>query len=308
MAIYYIKLGKGGEYFEQEAKPRSILILDYRNVPPALIEEGKWDEIKGWYIANGATKGTATSHSNQIAAFCESDEKDLWITFSGNQMYWTRINGKTLFDDVQGRKTRSCIGWKSVNLQNQNYNPVPGSIEMVRGFRGTICRIKDYRHQLIENIIEGKTSPELIALKEAKEELVQRIKPLILQLHWRDFEILIDLIFRQSGLFRSGELGGSLKTIDFQVSNPITADFSAVQVKSMASKADFESDLDQMDEFEKIKTFFYIVHQPKSDLKGMELRFKPGDKPFTVEFWFEDQIAEKVVRLGLVDWIMEKSI
>lgn len=66
--------------------------------------------------------------------------------------------------------------------------------------------------------------------------------------HWKDFEILVDLIFRNAGWRRVSVVGESLKFVDMELEEPITGEQYQVQVKSDATIADFKEYAEQFTE------------------------------------------------------------
>jgi len=48
------------------------------------------------------------------------------------------------------------------------------------------------------------------------------IRPLLQSLWWKDFELLADLIFTQSGWQRTSVLGKTEKSIDLELLSPVT--------------------------------------------------------------------------------------
>ena len=70
--------------------------------------------------------------------------------------------------------------------------------------------------------------------------MVQRIVPLMRLLTWQDFELLVDLVFTNSGWRRVGPVGKTQKTVDIELMLPTTGERAFVQVKSSAGKRDLD--------------------------------------------------------------------
>ena len=55
---------------------------------------------------------------------------------------------------------------------------------------------------------------------------------MIRELHWAEFETLIDLIFTRNGWRRTSLLGGKMPDVDLIVEQPLTCEVAWVQVKT----------------------------------------------------------------------------
>lgn len=207
IGFVYIKLGLAGAWESDCITRDQTLRLDYREAPHDLCLRGKWDEVREIYKAFRKDIGAATSDSKQIRLFYESDETVLWITFFGDRMYWCFSKPEiTLLEDKS--KIRPVIGhWRSTDIKNNplQKNQLSGRLLSTEGFRGTICSVKEFDY-LVQRI-NGKPLKQIGEAKEALLTLEQKIETLIRALHWKDFEILIDLIFSPSGLAEGQRLG-----------------------------------------------------------------------------------------------------
>jgi len=72
-----------------------------------------------------------------------------------------------------------------------------------------------------------------------RDTLVGAVQSAICELHWKDFETLVDLLFRQAGWRRLSVLGETMKYADLELEEPITTERYQVQIKSAADTADF---------------------------------------------------------------------
>ena len=77
--------------------------------------------------------------------------------------------------------------------------------------------------------------PEIDAIRTTLNRLESDIETLVRGLWWKDFELLVDLIFAKLGWQRLSELGKTQRSIDLDVFSPITHDRAFVQVKSNTS-------------------------------------------------------------------------
>jgi len=138
------------------------------------------------------------------------------------------------------------------------------------------------------------------ALRVRKNSFVKKIIPVVVDLHWKDFEILIDLIFRQGGWFRQKAIGGTEETIDLSLYSPITNERIAVQIKTQSDLNEFKK---YEKKFRKMKSYdrkFYVVHTMDKRL----MKYSPSKGIF---LWTDEKVAEQIINLGLVEWLIEKA-
>ena len=65
--------------------------------------------------------------------------------------------------------------------------------------------------------------------------------PLIQGLHWRDFELLAELVMTQGGWRRVSATGGVQMAIDIELELPLTRERALVQVKSRLNQNDADA-------------------------------------------------------------------
>jgi hypothetical protein len=229
---YYIKLGRHGEWEKECITETQTLRLGYNSIPDDLCRQGKWDEIHENFKKEREDLGAATRDRNQVRSFYEADENVLWVTFYGERLYWCFSAPEiTLLPDKT--KVRHVIGrWSCTDIHGEplQESQLSGYLLRMRGFRGTICKVKEIEYLVRK--INGDVQPEVEEVLKAKAELESRIETLIRKLSWKDFELLIDLLFRQAGWQRLSELGKTKKDIDIDLEYPLTGDSFYVQVKS----------------------------------------------------------------------------
>lgn len=198
--VLFIKLGQGGEYETDCIVTNQNLKLGYKDVDHNLCVCGKWDLVHKYFIEEeNATQGVATSHTNQIKQFYENDSQTLWLTFFNNKLWWCFSKAEiTLLPDKT--KTRPVIGtWSDKNIDGELLlsGNLSGKLLKTQGFRGTICKVPEEKYALQK--INNKQLKEVVELEKAISELKEKLGVLIKNLQWKDFETLIDLIFRQAG-------------------------------------------------------------------------------------------------------------
>lgn len=176
-----------------------------------------------------------------------------------------------------------------------------GAVLAMQGFQGTICSVKEDTYFV--NKINGIQSEDVIAADEALKRLEVVLEKLIRSLTWRDFELLIDLIFRQAGWRRVSESGGTMKSLDLDLVSPVTSERYGVQVKSKAGRALFESyRVERLKDMQGFKRFYFAVHSPSADLTNA-----PDGHTGEVELLLPASIARLAVQYGLANWVIDKA-
>jgi len=146
--VYYIKLGRSGEWEKDCLELSQTIKIGYREVPDELCRQGKWGEVHKIMQDIREDVGAATRDTNQVRDFYESDEQILWITFWGDRLYWcfSKPEIMTLPDNS---KSRPVIGkWSSCDILGQplQKTQLSGALLRVEGFRGTICGVKEFEY------------------------------------------------------------------------------------------------------------------------------------------------------------------
>lgn len=302
--ILYIKLGSGGGFEKEciEDSPNTIK-LSYHEVPHEMcMEGGELESVRKWFVENEkTTEGTATSHKNQIKAFYQEPETTMWITFYKNRLWWCFAEAEINYESETKFKTRKVKGnWSDKDINNKplTTSNLSGKLTQVQGFRGTICEVKEKKY-LLEKI-NCEISEERRELEVARQNLKERLIKQIEHLNWKDFETLVDLIFRQSGWRRMAQIGKATKTIDLELMEPVTRKSAVVQIKQTSGLEEFQQYQEKFSGMSQYDTFFFVVCQPSARLKSYQ--------PITeVNLYFGEQIAELSLSLGLVDWIITRT-
>ncbi len=296
----YIKLGRGGNWEKECIENNQTLRLGYIEVSHELCLQGKWEDVLKEIKSFRENPGAATRDTNQIRLFYESEDSVLWVTFFGDQLYWCFSKPKvTSLCDKS--KIRPVIGqWNSVDINGKplSKSQLSGKLLSMQGFRGTICSVREFEY-LIQKI-NGRIPKEVEETQNALAELERKIEAIIRSLHWQDFEILIDLIFRQAGWQRISELGKTLKTLDLDLVFPITSERYGIQIKSRANLAEFESYQQKFADMQGYTRLYFVVHTPSRNL----VLAKTSEY---VELWLPQDIAHWAVKYGLTDWIIDKA-
>jgi hypothetical protein len=147
--------------------------------------------------------------------------------------------------------------------------------------------------------LNGTRSALATAIRDHREILAQDLTEAIKELHWQDFETLVDLVFRAAGWVRVSVLGQHAKAYDLELREPVIGDRYVVQVKSRAGLADLQATISSFSS-EDFRRVFFIVHSPDDDLVGAT------DIPNHVEIVSPQRLGELAMDAGLVGWLEDK--
>lgn len=303
-AAFYIKLGRGGEW-ENGSIPAGRLRMGWRKAGWGITAEdinaGRWKRIEKKIRAKLQDKptGVATSDFNALRSIAQSSPTDIWITFHKTKLWWTRLAPGPVEEDSISKFRRTAIPWSdcATNGRLLAINAIPGKISQIQGFRGTVCRVKC--GDTLCRTLNGTQSPLAIAIGKHRKCLAEQLREAIKELHWKDFEILVDLVFRAAGLVRVSVLGQHAKGYDLELREPITENRYVVQVKSKADLADLQHSIENFspEDFERV---FFVVHTPENDLNGAT------DIPVHVEIVSPERLGELAMDAGLAKWLEDK--
>jgi len=302
--LRYIKLGGGDRWFRPSLE-RGEIHFGYRPVPHALCEAGKWDKVRSLLAgSDGGQQGQANARLREIRDFYLLGADCLWITFAEGHLWWafsaptvTWIDGE---DAGLGSRTRPVLDrWRNCDITGRPLRTVELSSKLtqVAAYRRTLCKVHsgDY---LIRRI-NAHEEPLLTQARQAQAAMTTIAQKMIANLHWADFETLVDLIFSRSGWQRVSRVGGSQKDFDLVLEEPATGQSAFVQVKSRAGRdvlADYVERYDASDVYDRM---FFVSHSILNEI--------PVSDRDDVHVWTGERLAEKVVRVGLFDWLVERS-
>lgn len=299
--VLFIKLGQSGKYEKDCIENDDTLRLGYGEVDHQLCINKEWDKVHNYFTTQEKSKSfVATSHTNQIKQFYEEDEKTLWITFYANKLWWcfskpeiTLLPDKTKIRPVIGKWSDKDI--KGTVLLSSN---ISGKLLKTQGFRGTICSVPEKKYAIAK--INGEQLAEVADVEKAMSELKIKLTLLIKNLQWKDFETLIDLIFRQAGWQRVGDTGKTQKTLDLDLFAPVTGERAIVQIKAQSDLKEFLNYQNQFSVMSDYDKFFYVVHTANGKLLTYENETE-------TKLYLVEKVAELAVSAGLVEWIIKKT-
>lgn len=301
----YIKLGPKGAW-ERKAIDDGVLLFGYQSVPHELALGGDLDALTQFFLNQGRGKGTARRHAIQVLDFYTLGKDTLWITFADGYLWWCiatpgveDLGHDDETADREGSRLRNTIdGWhnESVGGNKLYMNELNGGLVQTQRFQGTICDVKLFDYLLRK--INDEELPEIIRGKEAQKQACQSVEELMTLLTWRDFEILVDLVFSSSGWRRVGQAGGTQKTLDLDLILPSTGERAFVQIKSRTSQAELDDYLERF-ETEPSDRMFYVYHTAPTELccGGISGCNLIGSA----------RLAEMVLDAGLFSWLLRKA-
>jgi hypothetical protein len=301
MPSFYIKLGAGGEW-EPDSIATGKLRFGWRGCSVADMNARNWPIIQQQIRAefHGRRHGAATTDFNALKRIVESSPDDVWITFHQAKLWWTTLSPNPIEEDGVSRFRWTAMPWSDQDANGRLLvvNDLPGKISTIQGFRGTVCRVK--YPEVLQRTLNGAPGPLAVAIDAQRTALVQCVMQAITDLHWKDFEILVDLVFRAAGWSRVSVLGQQARDYDLELREPITRDRYVVQVKSEAGLADLERTIQgfSRDDF---RSVFFVVHSPHADLLNVP------DIPPHVDVVLPERLAELAVDAGLAGWIRNRA-
>lgn len=302
---YYVKLGKKNKYAKDSIEHGKIRI-EWR--------EQTLDDVNNWRESIIRTKNQLAREqknlpdrkaevSKDVSALSKivhSTSEDVWITFHGSYLWWCQV-AETEIEEDNISKFRKVTGqWMYRNIADTPLilNQVSGKLSKIQRFSGTICSLGTSELDDLRRLINNQPSTEFESIADARTALIRQVESGLSRLHWKDFEILVDLIFRNAGWRRVSVVGESMKYVDMELEEPITGDLYQVQVKSDATKADFTKYAEQFTEGV-FKKLYFVVHNSKE-------KWKDAPTYKSVELILQERLAQMVVDSGLVNWLLNR--
>jgi hypothetical protein len=307
LRIRYIKLGEGGKW-AKDCFENNIIRLGYNSGSDEIYLNGinrKWEKIREYWLAEGKTQNTASSFSNQTREFFYDNGNTLWITFEDGFLYYGFSDGKKITQELPKGKnnnpttfrTMDTNGWNFVDIEGKSLitTQLSGMLIKTAAYRGTICSFSADAEAYIKHRICGTVSEDINRAEKAKVELLESLKPLIKSLTDKDFEILVELVFSNSGWRRTSSTGGTQKTIDFELENTVIGESAFVQVKTKTSQKEFDYYVKKKSDSHYAR-MFYVYHS--GTIKSMDEY---------ISVWDLNKVTEQVLLNGLTDWVISHS-
>lgn len=300
--IRYIKFGDK-ERWAKASLQNGEMHFGHITIPHDLCEMGDWEAVADLLVRQGRSKSKATDFTREIRDFYTLGSDCLWITFSGGHMWWAFAEPKVTWigrDDDQGARTRCTTEpWRNTDLTGNplRIDSLSTKLTQTAAYRQTLCSIKCEDYLLRR--IRGGEEPILKSARDAKAAMMGVAEEMIADLHWADFEDMVDLIFSRTGWQRVSRVGGTQKDIDIELREPATGARAFVQVKSRAGQRELDDYIDRWNTTGGYEHMFFVCHSPTKNLDAGE------DK--NVHVWCRSTLAEKAISTGLFDWLTERS-
>ena len=299
--VRYIKLGPNN-CWAREAFRRGEIPFSFREVPHELALTGDEDRITAHLIGQGKAQGAARNAARQVCAFYGLDENAIWITFADGLMWWTTAEREVTWlgeSENYAPRTRKATAWTSANRFDVPFlmSGLSSRLTKVASAQATICRVEaeDY---LLRKIF-GVEEPAVRKAEHAREAIIAAIEDLVANLHWSDFETLVDLLLSRGGWHRVSDLGGNMKDADMLVEQPVTGELALVQVKSASNQAELDRYIQIFDNNPGWSRMIFACHSPAGALVT-------GGRP-EIRVWVRAELARMILRQGLFDWLVERA-
>jgi hypothetical protein len=302
----YIKLGGGGGW-EAQCLKEGTMRLGYYEVPHELGLKRDKEAIKNIYKDTAGSVGSASDHARQVVDFYDLSPDVLWITFADGHLWWAKAAPEITYygNDpaihIEGSRSRKTVdGWHKTSLAGKALRilDLNGELTKTGAYRGTMCDLKPHMRDYVLRKINDESLPELIEAQESMASLLHAVQRMIAMLHWRDFELLVELIFSHSGWQRVSVVGDGLKTTDIELLLPVTGERAMVQVKSQTSQAQLDEYIAAFARWD-MQRLFYVYHT-LNDAMALDV-----DDP-RVTLIGPEKLCTMVLRAGLVEWLMSK--
>lgn len=310
--VRYIKLGPGGAWFEH-ALAANLIELGHAAISLHLARSGDHGAIHAAFVAAGHTQ-SATNFTREVLDFATLPPTALWITLERGLLWWAfalpevidLAGGRDLpagphlpSGAAHGVRARRLAGpWRSTDLAGKplRIETLSGKLARVAGYRRSICQVAaaDY----VVRRINAAPSPLLQRAGAARAEMLASIGHLLTELDPYDFEVLVDLIFTQGGWRRVNSLGGAQADTDFVAVQPLTGERAFVQIKSQASKQDFEASVQKYRQSAGLSRMFFACHSPNGVWEASS---------DDVTLWTREALSQRVLEAGLFDWLCDHA-
>ena len=297
--VRYIKLGEGSMWARECLQDDTARVGYWSNEPLIfdLCVNRRWDELQGIFASRQSDSRTVTRFIGEVRAFFEDKGETLWITFENQHMYWTFLDPDPPWTAKDGEGSyRKVVGWKCVDNKGEPLRMagLSGNLTKTAGYRGTICSVTGAAEYALSRI-NGEQRAEVVDAVRLAADLERTIARMLQLLTWKDFELLVDLVFAHSGWRRISLAGKTQKTIDMEVLLPSTGERAFIQVKSATSQRQFDEYRASFDELDYDK-MFYVFHTGTAQCHDKRIVLIDGTK-----------LARMVLNAGLLYWLTEKA-
>lgn len=299
--VRFIKLGKGGMWEREciEGATPSVR-FGFDNPHHEACLQGDWNILEQYWRARKSQAQT-TKIVSQTKDFYTLGADALWITFYERKLYWCFADTEVMEVEPHGSRIRKAIGsWRCDDVAGNTLyvDSLSGRLTKVQGFRGTICNVRECEYLLAR--LNGASLKDVQNAASMLESLKESVSPIIQRLHWKDFELLVDLVLTRAGWQRLSQLGKTEKSIDLEMLLPVTGRRAFVQVKSSSTIQELKDYAEQYNAMDQYEEMLYVVHTADSSLREYA-------KKKEIIFMGLEEVASLAVDSGLTQWLIQKA-
>jgi hypothetical protein len=296
--VRYIKLGEGGEWAADCIRDGTLRIGFWTHKYHRLCLDKKWDDLwRAFRDVEKRRESTATRFVNEVRAVYEDIGTTLWITFHNQQMYWAFLDSSSphVSADGHGSLRRTRAPWSGTSISGRALRMVSlsGRLTKTEGYRGTSCDIEEGDYVIRR--INDEQRPEIAKTVELLAAIESAVQQLVRLLTWKDFELLVDLIFTVSGWRRISTVGGTQNTVDIVVELRSTGEQAFIQVKSSSNQQQFDEYRSRFND-STYDRMFYVYHS------GSVTNSDPD-----VTLIGSERLSQMIIEAGLITWLVEKA-
>jgi hypothetical protein len=210
---FFVKLGRGGQW-EKDSVERGLMRIGWKDIRLAEINAGSWKDIERQIRQGIKDAGAAKRDLNALRVAVESTAEDVWITFYAGCLWWCRLAPSAIEEDATSKFRRTAGGWNDCDVSGSRLQiaNIPGVLSQLQGFRGVICRVGEALR--LRRLLSAEPSAAYKGVMQARVTLSNEVRSALGELHWKDFETLVDLLFRQAGWRRLSVSGETMKFAD----------------------------------------------------------------------------------------------
>lgn len=161
----------------------------------------------------------------------------------------------------------------------------------------TICKVE--QHEYLLRRIRGNVDPRHRQAVVLNSEMRDLALGMIRQLHWEEFETLVDLVFARGGWRRTSLLGQDMPDVDLVLDQPVTKETAWVQVKTATRQSELEDYVRSFERDGSCDRLFFVCHSAAGTLT-----MPPGPRRHLLQ---GEQLAEMAIDVGLFDWLMART-
>lgn len=300
-AIRYIKLGSGGVW-NDIAMEKGFIPLGFADAPHSLCVKGKWEDVSATLLGKGRSVSAAAQDVRELKDFYELPVGTLWISFANGHLYWCQAGDGV--DKGQGNEPPRCrttiAGWRRTDINGTPLavSDLSSALTKTASYRRTICAV-DASDYLLRKI-NAEPNPILLEIDDLQSKILDQVQNMITALHWRDFELLVDLLFARTGWQRVSAAGDGEVDIDLLLEQPMTSQRAWVQIKSSADQAALDDYVDRFTRDGSASHFFFVCHSPQTSLNIAERRPE-------LHLLIGEALADKVLQSGLLEWMKSRA-